>query len=214
MNKIKELIYENKIIAIIRGVETDRLLKLAEILYEGGIRLIEVTINQSGDVSATSEAISRLCERFENRMEIGAGTVMTAAQAETVTAAGAKYIISPNTDERVITRTKELGVLSLPGAMTPSEAAAAYGYGADFIKIFPAGLFGAEYIKAIKAPLSHIPMLAVGGITADNMLGFLEAGACGLGVGGALTNPDTEPEALLKIVKTMTKKVSFNEKIL
>ena len=204
---IKNLINENKIIAIIRGVKSDGLASLVETLYSGGIRLVEVTINQSGDPKTTADAIYNLCGKFDGRVEIGAGTVMSAAQADLVIDSGAKYIISPNVSEAVITRTKERGVISIPGAFTPTESATAYDYGADYVKIFPAGTVGASYIKAIKAPLSHIPFLAVGGIDHANILDYLKAGACGVGIGGALTNPETPPETLIKNIEVMTGKV-------
>jgi 2-keto-3-deoxy-6-phosphogluconate aldolase len=205
--KIKNIINENKIIAIVRGVKNDALVPLVETLYTGGIRLVEITINQSGDPKTTADAIYTLCEKFDGRVEIGAGTVMNAAQTNLVIDAGAKYIISPNVSEEVIKRAKERGVISIPGAFTPTEAVTAYDYGADYVKVFPAGTIGASYIKAIAAPLSHIPFLAVGGIDHTNILDYLKSGACGVGIGGALTNPDTPPETLIKNIEVMTGKV-------
>ena len=207
MNDIKKIIDDNKIIAIIRGVKSDVLVPLVETLYTGGIRLVEVTINQSGDPQTTADAIYNLCDKFDGRVEIGAGTVMSAAQAELVINSGAKYIISPNTSEEVIRYTKSRGIISIPGAFTPTESAAAYSYGADYVKIFPAGSVGPSYIKAIAAPLSHIPFLAVGGVDHTNILDYLKAGACGVGIGGALTNPDTPAETLIKNISVMTGKV-------
>lgn len=207
MKNIKDIIDQNKIIAIIRGVKTEVMIPLVETLYKGGIRLVEVTINQSGDPKTTADAIYKLCEKFDGKVEIGAGTVMTTEQTDLVIDAGAKYIISPNTSETVITRTKERGIISIPGAFTPTESAAAYSYGADYVKIFPASAVGASYIKAIKAPLSHIPFLAVGGIDHTNILDYLKAGANGVGIGGALTNPDTPPDILIKNIAVMTEKV-------
>ena len=103
-------------------------------------------------------------------------------------AAGAQFIVSPDTNVAVIQRTRELGMVSMPGAMTPSEAMAAHTAGADFVKLFPAGALGAGYIKAVRAPLSHIAFLAVGGINENNAKSFIEAGCVGLGVGGNLVN--------------------------
>lgn len=204
MNSIKNIIDQNKIIAIIRGVKSDVLVPLVETLYNGGIRLVEVTINQSGDPKTTADAIYNLCEKFSGKVEIGAGTVMTVEQTDLVIDAGAKYIISPNISEAVIKHTKSRGIISIPGAFSPTETAAAYSYGADYVKIFPAGSIGASYIKAIKAPLSHIPLLAVGGIDHTNIIDYLNAGACGVGIGGALTNPDTPAEILIKNISVMT----------
>ena len=116
-------------------------------------------------------------------MYIGAGTVTTVKQVELAFKAGAKYIISPDTDEEVIRRTKELGMLSLPGALTPTEIKCAHNAGADFMKIFPVGNLGAGYIKAVKASLNHVKYLAVGGVSLDNMKEFEAAGAVGFGIG-------------------------------
>ena len=184
-NDIIKSVEENKIIAIVRGVDKEDLLPLAEALYEGGIRLLEITYSADGRVSDTEIAsrIKLLADTFEGRMLIGAGTVLTEAQVELTANAGGKFIISPDTNTEVIGKTKELGLVSMPGALTPSEITAAARAGADFVKLFPVTSFGPEYIKAISAPLSHIKLLAVGGVNLDNIKEFLKAGVCGFGLG-------------------------------
>ncbi len=102
--------------------------------------------------------------------------------------AGGKFIISPDVSEAVIKKTKELHMISMPGAMTPTEIMAAHRAGADFVKVFPAGDLGPGYMNPVKAPLSHIDMLAVGGIDHKNMKDYLAAGACGFGIASSLTN--------------------------
>ena len=102
--------------------------------------------------------------------------------------AGAKYIISPDAKEPVIRLTREMGLVSMPGALTPTEVTNAWDWGADFVKLFPLGSLGVGYLKAIRAPLSHIPMLAVGGVNTENVLQYLEAGCVGAGIGGNLVN--------------------------
>lgn len=185
-----EAIKREKIIAIVRGVDKDKCEKVADALYLGGIRLTEVTFNQKdpSSFSVTAQAIALLSEKYKDRMLIGAGTVLTAEQVEIAANAGAKYIISPDVNEEVIRKTCELGLVSIPGAITPSEMTAAHRYGADFVKLFPAGDFGPSYVKAIRAPLNHIPMLAVGGVNENNVAEFLKAGICGAGIGGNLAN--------------------------
>ena len=121
-------------------------------------------------------------------MEIGAGTVLTERQVELTKAAGGGFIISPDTNVDVIRHTCELGLVSIPGALTPSEITAAHRAGANFVKLFPVTDLGTSYIKNVRAPLSHIPMLAVGGITVQNAKEYLQAGACGLGIGSSITN--------------------------
>ena len=186
----KEIINANKVIAIMRGVAKEKAADAARALYEGGIKLVEVTFNQSSPtcIEDTADSIKSIIDAMGDKMCVGAGTVMTVEQVRAAVDAGAKYIISPNTDREVIEETKKLGVISMPGAFTPSEAVSAYKMGADYVKLFPAGLLGIPYIKAIKAPISHIPLMAVGGIDADNLGDFLATGINGVGVGSSLVN--------------------------
>ena len=105
-------------------------------------------------------------------MYIGAGTVMTAEQVQAAKGAGASFIISPNVSRAVIEKTVALDMVSMPGAMTPTEIADAHDYGADLVKVFPASILGAAYVKAVRAPLEHIPLIAVGGIDSGNVAEF------------------------------------------
>ena len=183
-------IEEHKVIAIVRGVESSLCMKVADALYAGGIRLMEITYNQSAPETwtATAEAIGEIAKKYEGRMFAGAGTVTKTELVELTAKAGGRYIISPNTNVDVIRRTKELGLVSIPGAMTPSEILTAHDAGADFVKLFPASDLGVSYMKAIRAPISHVRLIATGGIGEKNAREFLEAGAVGLGVGGSLAN--------------------------
>lgn len=183
-------IEKEKIIVIVRGVEREDLLKFAQAVYDGGIRLIECTFDATGKVSdeQTAENIGMLAEHFGDKMLIGAGTVLKESQVELVKKVGGKFIISPDTSKEVIEKTKKEGLVSIPGALTPTEAVQAHKWGADFVKLFPVSALGAKYIKDVKAPLSHIKFLAVGGVNADNMPEFLKAGACGFGIGSDIAN--------------------------
>ena len=185
MKKTMQKILDEKIVVIMRGVSREKLIPLAEALYSGGIRLIEYTYNAkdaSSDVE-TAENIELLAKHFEGRMVVGAGTVLTAKQVEMTHVAGGKFIISPDSNPEVIRRTKELGMVSIPGAMTPTEVLAAHRLGADFVKLFPVTSLGTSYIKAITAPISHVKILAVGGIDEKNMSEYLKAGVSGFGIG-------------------------------
>jgi len=185
MNDLTSLIKQEKLIVIVRGVEKEKLIPLAEAMAAGGIRLLEITFDASGKVSdeETAERIRMLTSHFGDRLVIGAGTVLSERQVALTKEAGGKFIISPDTCEAVIRKTKELGMLSMPGALTPSEITAAHRAGADFVKLFPITSLGTAYVKAVKAPLSHIPLLAVGGVDETNMTDYLKAGVCGFGVG-------------------------------
>lgn len=180
---------EKKIVAIVRGLPVETVLNVAKALYDGGIRFVEVTFSQSSPtcIEDTSRAIEAIAKNYTD-LHVGAGTVITMEQLMAAYNAGAKYIISPNLDVELIRKTKELGLLSMPGAMTSSEIVDAYKAGADFVKLFPTDNLGAGYIKAVRAPLSHIPMLAVGGVNDENMETFYKAGACGFGIGGNIVN--------------------------
>lgn len=183
-------IRKNKIIAIVRGVESRKLIPLAAALYDGGIRLMEITYSADSSVSddETADNIGSLTKHFKGKMYIGAGTVLTEEQVKKAFNAGGQFIISPNTDSKVIKYTKKLGMVSIPGALTPSEAETAKLAGADFVKLFPVTNMGASYVKAITAPLSHIPFLAVGGVTPQNVREYLDAGVCGFGIGSNIIN--------------------------
>jgi len=191
MSIIQE-IKDNKIIAIVRGASPEKCVKIVEALYAGGIRFAEITYNQSKPETwqETADTIGVLVKHFAGRMHIGAGTVTNTKLVEMTHAAGGEYIISPNCNLDVIKLTKELGMVSMPGALTPTEIATAYEAGADFVKLFPVGNLGAAYVKAVRAPLSNIPMLAVGGVNEKNIKEFMDAGCCGAGVGGNLVNKE------------------------
>lgn len=190
--QVIQAILEHKIVAIVRGAEEDKVPKIAQALYDGGIHLMEVTFNQKDPDSFvnTQNAIRNSIARMGDQMLIGAGTVTSVSLVEAAKEAGAQYIVSPDTDEDVIRRTVELGMVSLPGAYTATEAKKAHNAGADFVKLFPCIEGAPAYLKALCAPLSNIRFLAVGGVNADNCAAFMKAGACGVGVGGCLVNKE------------------------
>ena len=173
---IIERVREKKIIAIVRGVYGEDCIKLAHALYEGGIELLEVTFDQSKPESLerTSETVKSLTSEFGDKMFFGAGTVTSLEMLSLAHEAGARFIVSPDTNEAVIKKTRDLGLVSMPGAMTPSEIMKAYSYGADFVKLFPVADLGVSYIKAIRAPINHIPLLAVGGVNLANLKSLLD----------------------------------------
>jgi len=192
MKKVKSKIIDQKIIGIIRGIEENKIIETIEALLDGGITLVEITLNQDSKkkLLESIKLISIVRKKFGNKISLGAGTVITAEQVVRVVDAGAEYIISPNTDIKVIKKTRDLNKISIPGAYTPSEIVTAYDAGADFVKVFPAASLGTGYIKSVRGPLSNIPLLAVGGINTANVSNFIKAGAVGVGVGGSLIDKD------------------------
>lgn len=183
-------ILENKIVVIVRGVKKEDLIPFAQAVYDGGIRLLEITFDGTGKVSdeETASNIKMLSQHFQGKMYIGAGTVLSKEQVRLTKENGGKFIISPDVNIDVIKYTKELGLVSMPGALTPTEIQAAHMAGADFVKIFPITNMGSGYVKAVSAPLSHIKLIAVGGVDASNMAEFLKAGAVGFGLGSNIVN--------------------------
>ena len=183
METSRAMLEEHKLIVICRGVYGDTLCKTMEALYKGGIRLAEVTFDQkSKDYTETLDAITMLEKHFRGRMAIGAGTVINTEQVELAHQAGAAYIISPNVKEAVIRKTKELGMLSIPGALSPTEVLNAHEYGADYVKLFPAARMGASYIRDLMGPISHVKFIATAGITEENIAEFASIGCTGYGI--------------------------------
>lgn len=190
-DQVMELVLQTKVIAIIRGLDSGYE-ELVQAMYDGGIRAVEVTFNQK-DLSAwskTTGAIRAIKALMGDKMAVGAGTVTSVELAELAWEAGAQFIVSPDMDPDVIRRTRELGMVSMPGALTPTEIKQAHKAGADFVKVFPAGNLGSGYIKAIRGPLNHIRLLAVGGVSEKNAADFIAAGCVGIGVGGNLVNKE------------------------
>ena len=192
MEAILAEMLQHKIVAILRGVQSTAILPAVEALQRGGVRFVEVTY-RPGSAAANADtlrSIRLLRKKFGLSMHIGAGTVLTAADVDDAYAAGAEYMISPNVNPEVIRRTKELGLLSMPGAYTPTEAETAWEAGADIVKIFPANQLGPGYFKALKAPLCQLRLAAVGGVSEQNIGAFLAAGVDGFGIASALVNDD------------------------
>ena len=187
-----EYVEQRKIVAIVRGLEPDYLLRLGHALEEGGIGLMEVTYDQRAPESwaATAKAIQAVEEEFGERLLVGAGTVITPEQVRLTYEAGGHYLVTPTTQPEIIRMGKDLWLGLFPGAFSATEILSAYEAGADAVKVFPASCVGPGYIKAIRGPLSHIPLMAVGGINEKNAADYLKAGCVGLGVGGNLVNKE------------------------
>lgn len=187
---VNQALAEHKIIAILRGLTREQVEPTVEAMYEGGIRLMEITFNQNSEtgVEDTMWAIEKIIGLKLDGLYVGAGTIMTVAQADAAADAGAAYMLSPNLNISVMNQAHKRGLLTMPGCFTPSEIAAAYAAGADYIKVFPAGRIGPGYLKELQGPMGHIPLLAVGGIDQKNMWKYLDAGAKGVGVGSHITN--------------------------
>lgn len=189
MSQLTEIVKSEKVIAILRGVPAEKMGAVITALYNGGIRILEITFNQKSATrhEETGSAI-RLAKELFPDMHVGAGTTMSEEDVQAAYDAGAEFILAPDVNEAVIKKAVGLGLLAVPGALTPTEIATAHRYGAKIVKLFPAGNFGTSYVKAITAPVSHIPLMAVGGVDITNMKDFLNAGICSVGLGSCLTD--------------------------
>ena len=170
------------VVAGIRASSEEQLVPLAHALVDGGVDILEVTYT----VPNATEVIRRVIQMTGRQALVGAGTVLDASTAEEAIRAGAQFIVSPCINRDVIRLCRRGGIAVMPGAFTPTEVVSAWEAGADIVKIFPSDSVGPAHLKALRAPLPHIPMMPTGGVGLDNAADFIRAGACALGVGGSL----------------------------
>ena len=172
-------------IAVIRTDSTERALGAARAVIAGGFRAIEITYSFAG----ATDAIARLAESNESDLLIGAGTILNRKQACDAVGAGARFLVSPCVLPEVIDAANELQVAIIPGAFTPTEIYTAYSLGADIVKIFPAVRFGPEYLRAVRGPLPHIPIMPTSGVDASNVAEWFSAGAVAVGAVSSVLDP-------------------------
>lgn len=185
VDKFKAAMRELPLVAILRGLKPEEAPAIGDVLVEAGFRLIEVPLNSPQPL----DSIATLRKRFPDAVT-GAGTVLSAAEARDVASAGGELVVAPNFDREVVEETVRLGMTSLPGILTPTEAFAALKAGAHGLKLFPAEIASPAVVKALLAVLPKgTPLIPVGGIGADNMQAWRAAGAAGFGLGSSLYKP-------------------------
>ncbi len=177
-------ITESKLLAILRTTDQQSAEDAANAVIEGGFRLVEFTMNTPGAL----ELIAKFTE--DSRIIVGAGTVLNVDHVRQAVDAGARFIVSPHTDARVIAATRDLGAVSVPGAYSPTEMMHAHESGADIIKLFPAAADIAQYVRQLVGPLPHLKILPTAGVTPANFQGILSAGAFGVGFVSSLFTPE------------------------
>ncbi len=175
------------IIAIVRGVENQYLIPLFSALKEGGVLCAEITFGYYDD-EVTFEQLKEVCSQFGNEMYIGAGTVLDEKKAELAINAGAEFLVTPTVEKEVIDYCNQNDKVMISGAYTPTEINYAYNAGSHLVKLFPADSLGSKYIKSVKVPLIHIPIICFGGINCGNIAEYIRAGAIGAGIGGDLVD--------------------------
>jgi len=181
----KKTLEEAVLIPVLRAGSIQTGHALVDAMMAGGVTMVEVTMTVPNALTLLRE----LKQRHGDRLLLGSGTVTDAAQAEATIDAGAEFVVSPSLHLDVIAKTKELGRISIPGALTPTEVITAWRAGADYIKIFPcSAMGGASYLKSLLAPFPELKLIPTGGVTLQTAADFLKAGARALGVGTDLVN--------------------------
>ncbi|RFB12648.1 bifunctional 4-hydroxy-2-oxoglutarate aldolase/2-dehydro-3-deoxy-phosphogluconate aldolase [Bacillus sp. HNG] len=198
---------ESGVIAVVRRVSREKVLQVVSSLIAGGITGIEITIDSEDALGAIQEVKNT----FGEKAVIGAGTVLNSQSAEMAIEAGAEFIFAPTLNRGTIELAKGYKKIVIPGVFTPTEILQAYEWGADIVKVFPASTLGPDFIKQIRGPLGHIPMMPTGGITLENTKDFISAGSVAVGVGGALLRKDlidkNEWESLTSLAQQFVQKV-------
>lgn len=193
----KRLLERAALIPVLRASSVEMGHALVDAMMAGGITVIEVTMTVPNAITLLRE----LKQKHREQLLLGSGTVTDAAQAQATIEAGAEFVVSPSLHRDVIAKTKELGKVSIPGALTPTEVITAWRAGADYVKVFPcSAMGGASYLKALRAPFPELKLIPTGGVTFETAVDFLKAGASALGVGADLVNTKAIAEGKPEIV--------------
>ena len=192
MKDVLEELGRTHLMVLARGVPKEVLVKGVSAIADAGVTLFESTFDHRRDdcVAENAEKIAALVAALGGRMSIGAGTVLSVDEVRAAHDAGAAFVVSPDSDPDVIAETKRLGMVSIPGAMTPTEIKRAWSLGADVVKLFPADDLGYHYIQNLKGPMPHIPLMATGGVNPDTIPEFLSRGIMAVGTGITIFRPD------------------------
>src|SRR5207302_3506537 len=178
-------VLECGLVAVVRSQDSAQLVEVVRALADGGVTVVEITMS----VPNALDVLKQVRQALQDRVLLGAGTVLDTETARAVLLAGAEYIVSPTLNLEVIRLCRRYSKLVMPGAFTPTEILTAHEAGADIVKIFPADVVGPAYFKALRGPLPQIRLMPTGGVDLTTAAAFLKAGACCLGVGGQLVDP-------------------------
>lgn len=175
-------IEKRKAVAVLAIKDLPTLTKVVDAILEGGISVMEITLR----VPNAIQLIADFSKQYSKDVVIGVGTVLNVADAEAAIKAGAKFVVSPVLKKEIIDKAHEYDVPAMPGCFTPTEVLTAYEWGADVCKVFPADVLGMAFFKGILAPMPFLKVMPTGGVTLTNAGDWLKAGACAVGIGGAL----------------------------
>ena len=184
--EVFEIARTSRLVSVIRAATPEAALGAAHAVIRGGVRLVEITYS----VPDAPSVMRQLVAEAHPGVVVGAGTVLTRAEAEAAVSAGARFLIAPNASEPVAAVARETATFYCPGAYTTTEILNAMALGAHLVKVYPVGVAGGpDYIKIIRDPLPRVPMLAAGGTHIDNIVAFYDAGCIACGIGGAMADP-------------------------
>ena len=195
-DEIRARIETERLVAIIRTGDLEEALSIVALLAEVGVTVIEFSLAGT----AALPALRASADHYGSRLTLGTGTVVHPREVEESVAAGATFLVAPNVDPAVCEEAARVGVLHIPGALTPTEVAVAVQLGAPIVKLFPAARMGPAYVRDLRGPFPDVRLLATGGITASNAPEFLAAGCVAVAAGGALTSGD--PEAARRLLES------------
>ena len=196
MSKEQDLrrVLDSGIVAVLRSAESAQLVQVAKALAEGGIDVLEITMT----VPDALDVLRQVRRALGERVLLGTGTVLDPESARAALLAGAEFIVAPTVNLEVIRLCRRYDKLVMPGAFTPTEILTAWEAGADIVKVFPADVVGPAFFKALRGPLPQVRLMPTGGVDLTTAAGFLQAGACCLGVGGQLVEPKAIAERQLR----------------
>ncbi|MCA1011978.1 bifunctional 4-hydroxy-2-oxoglutarate aldolase/2-dehydro-3-deoxy-phosphogluconate aldolase [Halobacillus halophilus] len=207
--KVLEMIEKEKLVAILRLQNTKSLKSIVSSLYDGGIRILEITMNTPHAL----ETIQQVKTQYPD-MVVGAGTVLDGSSAREAIHAGADFMLAPTLKEETIQTGNRYGIPVIPGVFTPTEVLTAYEYGASLVKVFPATQVNARYLKDLKGPMPFINGMAVGGISSSNLDEYLNKGWHSVGLGSALVHPTwVEQEEFNKIEEAARELVAIRDQV-
>lgn len=182
-----ERLVDAGVIGVIRGADTEAVVDIALALETGGMGAVEVTADTSGAMEMIEAVVDALADED---VLVGAGTVLDSETARSALLAGAEFVVAPSVDPGTIECCNRYGAPVAPGAATPTEVVDAYAAGADLVKVFPASALGVDYLRSLRGPLGHVPLMPTGGVTLENVADFIKAGAVAVGVGSALVDQE------------------------
>ncbi|MBN1117926.1 MAG: bifunctional 4-hydroxy-2-oxoglutarate aldolase/2-dehydro-3-deoxy-phosphogluconate aldolase [Bacteroidales bacterium] len=197
------------ILAIFRGIGIEHVQSLVKSCIDAGLDSIEVTMN--------TENASSIIEEFKqisgNRLQVGAGTVLSESDLANALSAGAEFIVTPVVNKNVIVTCRDKNIPVFPGALTPTEIWEAWQYGAEMVKVFPAGVFGPKYLKDLHGPLNEVKLMAVGGVNSETIVDYFKAGASAVAIGGSIFSKERLEKKQFNLItedlKNLVAKISY-----